>query len=77
MNGKRTLCFIGAHPDDETFGLGNTLAHYAAAGVSVYYICATRGEAGMNKLNQLREFTSLAELRLDELNCAAKILGLI
>ncbi|MFC1903076.1 PIG-L deacetylase family protein [Chloroflexota bacterium] len=76
MNGKRTLCFVGAHPDDETFGLGNTLAHYAAAGVSVYYICATRGEAGMNKLNQLREFTSLAELRLDELNCAAKILGL-
>ncbi|MFC2032277.1 PIG-L deacetylase family protein [Chloroflexota bacterium] len=76
MNRKRTLCFIGVHPDDETFGLGSTLAHYAAAGVSVYYICATRGEAGMNNLNQLREFTSLAELRLDELNCAAKILGL-
>ncbi|MFC1905176.1 PIG-L deacetylase family protein [Chloroflexota bacterium] len=72
----RTLCFIGAHPDDETFGLGTTLAHYALAGVSVYYICATRGEAGMNNLNQLRQFTSLAELRLDELNCAAKILGL-
>ncbi|MFC1982783.1 PIG-L deacetylase family protein [Chloroflexota bacterium] len=76
MNGKRTLCFIGAHPDDETFGLGNTLAYYAAAGISVYYVCATRGEAGMNNLNQLRGFASLAELRLDELNCAAKILGL-
>ena len=76
MNGKRTLCFIGAHPDDETFGLGSTLAHYAAAGVKVYYICATRGEAGMNNLNQLREFNSLGELRSNELNCAAKILGL-
>ncbi len=76
MNGKRTLCFIGAHPDDETFGLGSTLAHYAAAEVKVYYICATRGEAGMNNLNQLREFESLGELRSDELNCAAKILGL-
>ena len=76
MNGKRTLCFIGAHPDDETFGLGSTLAHYAAAGVKVYYICATRGEAGMNNLNQLREFKSLGELRSNELNCAAKILGL-
>jgi LmbE family N-acetylglucosaminyl deacetylase len=76
MNGKRTLCFIGAHPDDETFGLGSTLAHYAAAGVKVYYICATRGEAGMNNLNQLREFESLGDLRSDELNCAAKILGL-
>ena len=76
MNGKRTLCFIGAHPDDETFGLGSTLAHYAAAGVEVYYICATRGEAGMNNLNQLRGFKSLAELRSDELNSAANILGL-
>ncbi len=76
MNGQRTLCFIGAHPDDETFGLGSTLAHYAAAGVKVYYLCATRGEAGMNNLNQLREFESLAELRSDELKCAANILGL-
>ena len=76
MNGKRTLCFIGAHPDDETFGLGSTLAHYAAVGVKVYYICATRGEAGMNNCNQLREFKSLGEVRSNELNCAAKILGL-
>ena len=76
MNGQRTLCFIGAHPDDETFGLGSTLAHYAAAGVKVYYICATRGEAGMNNLNQLRGFETLGELRSDELSCAATILGL-
>ena len=76
MNGKRTLCFIGAHPDDETFGLGSTLAHYAAAGVKVYYICATRGEAGMNNLNQLHEFESLGKLRSAELSCAANILGL-
>ncbi len=70
------MCFIGAHPDDETFGVGNTLAYYATAGVKVYYVCATRGEAGMNKLNQLQEFESLAELRSAELSCAAKILGL-
>jgi len=76
MNRERTLCFIGAHPDDETSGLGSTLAFYAADGVKVYYVCATRGEAGMNNLNQLREFSSLGELRSDELNCAARILGL-
>jgi len=76
MNGKRTLCFIGAHPDDETFGVGNTLAYYATAGVDVYYVCATRGEAGMNNLNRLRGFKSLAELRTDELNSAASVLGL-
>ncbi len=76
MNRERTLCFIGAHPDDETFGLGSTLAFYAATGVKVYYVCATRGEAGMNNLNQLRKFASLGELRSDELSCAARILGL-
>lgn len=76
MNGKKTLCFIGAHPDDETFGLGSTLAHYAAAGVKVYYICATRGEAGVNNLNQLQDFESLAELRSAELSCAANTLDL-
>jgi N-acetyl-1-D-myo-inositol-2-amino-2-deoxy-alpha-D-glucopyranoside deacetylase/mycothiol S-conjugate amidase len=76
MSNKRTLIFIGAHPDDETYGLGNTLAHYTAEGVKVYYICATRGEAGMNNLNQLKGFESLAELRSVELKCAAKILGL-
>ncbi|MFC2045855.1 PIG-L deacetylase family protein [Chloroflexota bacterium] len=76
MNQKKTLCFIGAHPDDETFGLGSTLAHYAAAGLKVYYVCATRGEAGMNNLDQLGEFKSLGELRSAELRCAAKILGL-
>jgi LmbE family N-acetylglucosaminyl deacetylase len=56
--------------------VGGTLAYYAAAGVKVYYICATRGEAGMNNLNQLRGFKSLGELRSDELNSAANILGL-
>ena len=34
MNGKRTLCFIGAHPDDETFGLGSTLAHFDLASLA-------------------------------------------
>ncbi len=76
MKRKRSLCFIGAHPDDETSSLGTTLAHYASAGVKVYYICATRGEAGMNNLDQLQEFESLAELRSAELSCAANILGL-
>ena len=76
MSGKKTLCFIGAHPDDETSGVGSTLAYYTASGVDAYYICATRGEAGMNNLNQLQGFKSLAELRSDELNSAANILGL-
>jgi LmbE family N-acetylglucosaminyl deacetylase len=35
-----------AHPDDETFGMGGTLALYARRGVQVHLVCATRGEVG-------------------------------
>ena len=38
--------FVGAHPDDESFGPGGTLARYALQGVKVYYVCGTRGEVG-------------------------------
>jgi len=73
---SRTLIFIGAHPDDESFGVGGTLAQYAAAGVKVYYICATRGEAGEVPAEMLQGFTSIADLRSHELKCAAEIIGL-
>ena len=35
-----------AHPDDETFGMGGTLALYARRGVQVQLVCATRGDVG-------------------------------
>lgn len=65
-----------AHPDDETFGLAGTIIHYAMRGVAVYYICATRGEAGHVDPGLLEGYTSLAELRTQELMCAAQHLGL-
>jgi N-acetyl-1-D-myo-inositol-2-amino-2-deoxy-alpha-D-glucopyranoside deacetylase len=43
---QRTLLAVLAHPDDETFGTGGTLAHYSNLGVKVYLVCATRGEVG-------------------------------
>jgi hypothetical protein len=46
MSKSKTILAVLAHPDDETFGLGGTLALYARQGVDVYYVCATRGEAG-------------------------------
>ena len=76
MNTDRTLVFIGAHPDDESFGVGGTLAQYAAVGVNVYYICTTRGEAGDIRPELLQGYATLAELRTAELQCAADILGL-
>jgi N-acetyl-1-D-myo-inositol-2-amino-2-deoxy-alpha-D-glucopyranoside deacetylase len=72
----RTLVFVGAHPDDESFGIGGTLAQYAAAGVRVYYICGTRGEVGDVTPEMLQGFASIADLRSHELKCAAEIIGL-
>ena len=40
------LLAIFAHPDDETFGVGATMARYAAKGLPVTMVCATRGEVG-------------------------------
>ncbi len=71
-----TLVFVGAHPDDESFGVGGTLAQYAAAGDKVYYICGTRGEVGEVPPEMLKGFASIADLRSHELKCAAEIIGL-
>jgi len=76
MNKQRTLVFAGAHPDDETFGVGGTLAQYAAAGVKVYYVCATRGEAGSSDPGHMRGYATFGDMRWAELQCAAKTLGL-
>jgi LmbE family N-acetylglucosaminyl deacetylase len=65
-----------AHPDDESFGTGGTLALYAQRGVQVHLICATRGEAGQVSAECLQGFDSVADLRVSELRCAAGILGL-
>lgn len=73
---KYTLLFVGAHPDDETFGVGGTLAKYALAGVSVYYACATRGEAGSVDAALMKGYENIGDLRWAELGCASGILSL-
>jgi N-acetyl-1-D-myo-inositol-2-amino-2-deoxy-alpha-D-glucopyranoside deacetylase len=73
---KKTLLAVVAHPDDETFGMGGTLAHYASIGVDVLLICATRGEAGEVDPQMMNGFSSIGELREHELCCAAHELGL-
>jgi LmbE family N-acetylglucosaminyl deacetylase len=73
---KKVLLSVLAHPDDESFGMGGTLAKYAEEGVEVHLICATRGEAGEVESEFLEGFNSIADLRVSELNCAIKHLGL-
>ncbi|MFQ6016155.1 MAG: PIG-L family deacetylase, partial [Anaerolineae bacterium] len=76
MMSPRTLLVVFAHPDDESFGPGGTLARYAAEGVAVHVICATRGEAGAVTGELAEGYSSLAEQRTAELHCAAEVLGL-
>lgn len=67
-----TLLVILAHPDDESFPMGGTLAKYAAEGAQVTLICATRGEAGIPDLSS----EATGQIRKRELHAAAAALGL-
>jgi LmbE family N-acetylglucosaminyl deacetylase len=69
---NQTLLVVLAHPDDESFSIGGTLAKYAAAGVRVVLVCATRGEAGIEGV----DLESAGEIRTRELQQAAGILGI-
>ncbi len=76
-NGRPKLMAVLAHPDDESFGLGGTLALYARRGAEVHLICATGGEVGTVTPTLLEGHNSIAELRVEiELRCAAEQLGL-
>jgi len=76
MADKKVLLSVLAHPDDESFGMGGTLAYYADQGVDVYLICATRGEVGEVAPEYLQNYPSIGELREAELRCASAHLGL-
>ena len=49
MAEKPSILVVFAHPDDEAFPTGGTLAHYAALGHRVVLVCATKGEVGQLK----------------------------
>jgi LmbE family N-acetylglucosaminyl deacetylase len=71
------LLAVFPHPDDESLGLGGTLAKYSAEGVETYLVCATRGERGWNgPEDQDPGMAALGKIREGELKCAAEHLGL-
>lgn len=73
---QRYLLACFAHPDDEAFGTGGTLARYAAEGVRVILVCATQGEAGEIADPTLATPETLGQVRETELRCAAEALGI-
>lgn len=72
---KRRILLSLAHPDDESFGSGALIARYVAEGADVYLICATNGDVGTVSPERLNGYSSVAELRLAELDAASAILG--
>ena len=67
---------IHAHPDDQEFTVGGTLAKWARAGCEIVAVCITRGGAGSNRFtppNMTRE--ALVAIREDEQREACRILG--
>ena len=70
-----TILAVFAHPDDEAFSVGGTLAHYAQKGVKVVLACATRGEAG-KITDPSMTITDLGQHREAELKRATAVLGI-
>jgi mycothiol S-conjugate amidase len=76
MAKRLTLVGVFAHPDDESFGSGGTLARYAAEGKDVHVIIATDGIAGsVEDATKLVSHETLAQVRSTELSNAAVALG--
>jgi LmbE family N-acetylglucosaminyl deacetylase len=73
MSGKRLLTVL-AHPDDESFGPGGTLARYAAEGAAVHIAIATDGAAGSVVSEYEEHRARLAEVRRQELEAAVAVL---
>lgn len=74
------LMAVLAHPDDESLGVGGTLARYAGEGVRVSLVTATRGQAG--RYRGIVAGTpghpgrdALAAMREGELRAAVEALG--
>jgi N-acetyl-1-D-myo-inositol-2-amino-2-deoxy-alpha-D-glucopyranoside deacetylase len=72
--GQRLLA-VFAHPDDEAFGTGGTLAHYAAAGTETTLVCATRGEVGEIADPSFASPETLGQVREQELQCSVEAMG--
>jgi len=67
---------IHAHPDDQEFTVGGTLAKWARAGCEVITVCITSGGAGSNKYTP-PDMTrrALVAIREEEQREAGRILG--
>ena len=67
---------VFAHPDDETFVAGATIAKLTAAGDRVDLFCATDGDAGKSSGIPFSSRAELGARRRAELAAASRVLGI-
>ncbi|MFC1626778.1 PIG-L deacetylase family protein [Patescibacteria group bacterium] len=72
----KKLLLIFAHPDDESFTCGGTIAKYYKNGWKIDLLVATRGEAGQTGSYGKISIDKIADIRQAEQQKAAKILGI-
>lgn len=67
---------IQAHPDDQEFGIGGTLAKWSKAGCEIITVVITSGDSGSNDPAKDGSYKQeLANLREKEQLAASAILG--
>ncbi len=74
-NSTIRLLGLFAHPDDETFCAGGTLAKYTAGGAEAMVVSFTRGDAGQIRDAQAATRRTLGQVRERELRAACRELG--
>jgi LmbE family N-acetylglucosaminyl deacetylase len=74
-NSNRRLLGLFAHPDDEVFCIGGTVAKYAADGAQTMVVSFTRGEAGQIRDASIATRRTLAATRERELHSSCNQLG--
>ena len=79
MNGEyipKRVMSIHAHPDDQEFSIGGTLARWAQAGCEIISVLITSGDSGSNDLARDGSYKKdLADLREQEQLAANAVLG--
>lgn len=77
MKTNLSLMCVLAHPDDESLGMGGTMAKYALEGIATYLVTATRGERGwFGDETEYPGLEALGRMREVELFSAAQELGI-
>src|SRR5215471_10371604 len=71
----RRLLGLFAHPDDEVFCVGGTMARCAQDGASTAVVSLTRGDAGQIRDAAVATRRTLGTTRVAELERAARALG--